>query len=255
MFNILLIEDDPIICDVLSRAFRFHGGHRTAVADTKKAAALALKNLRPHLAVVNALVTGGFGIEIANQAAKRRIPVLLMSADPSTGAKTAAHFPVITKPFDVDEVISIAKHMILAPRPSRTRSPSCAKPMATAALHANDRRTEPKNTTQALSPTPRGTVVQTEWQTLPNLPAVSNQDGPGLVSLRLSGRDFSEQMMRMRVWLDRHRYQTTCFHYDQDNDRITVLVTFKIRAQARMFAQAFDGRIIDPDDPTLKAAV
>jgi hypothetical protein len=62
------------------------------------------------------------------------------------------------------------------------------------------------------------------------------------VTIRLSGEEFSSAIARIRDWLEKHRFEATAYRYDQNEEAVVVSVDFAIDAQARAFAQRFDGQ-------------
>ena len=65
------------------------------------------------------------------------------------------------------------------------------------------------------------------------------------VVIRLSGEDFAGAIVRIRDWLERNRCEPTGYRYDQNEDAVMVSVDFAVDAQAKAFAQRFDGQTGD----------
>jgi hypothetical protein len=61
------------------------------------------------------------------------------------------------------------------------------------------------------------------------------------VKVRLNAADLSDEMIVMRGWLDRNRYEATRFECDQDGDVAVLSVDFAVEAIASAFAKRFDG--------------
>ena len=61
------------------------------------------------------------------------------------------------------------------------------------------------------------------------------------VKVRLNAADLSDQMIVMRGWLDRNRYEATRFDCDQDGDVVVLSVDFTVEVAAEAFAMRFDG--------------
>ena len=61
------------------------------------------------------------------------------------------------------------------------------------------------------------------------------------VKVRLNAADLSDEMIVMRGWLDRNRYETARFDCDQDGDVVVLSVDFTVEATASAFAKRFDG--------------
>ena len=65
------------------------------------------------------------------------------------------------------------------------------------------------------------------------------------VVIRLSGKDFSTAIVRIRHWLEKHRCEPSAYRYDQDEHTVVVSVNFAVDAQAKAFAKRFNGEIGD----------
>ena len=61
------------------------------------------------------------------------------------------------------------------------------------------------------------------------------------VKVRLNAADLSDQMIVMRGWLDRNRYEATRFDCDQHGDVVVLSVDFTVEVAAEAFAMRFDG--------------
>jgi hypothetical protein len=62
------------------------------------------------------------------------------------------------------------------------------------------------------------------------------------VELRLSPSDLPREMGAMRVWLDQHRFEPSCFSCRDVDDGLVVSLEFKVPDQAVAFAERFGGR-------------
>ena len=61
------------------------------------------------------------------------------------------------------------------------------------------------------------------------------------VTVRVRVDDLAREMVAMRNWLDRNRYEPTRFDCNQNGSQIILSVDFAIDAAAEAFAQCFDG--------------
>jgi hypothetical protein len=65
------------------------------------------------------------------------------------------------------------------------------------------------------------------------------------VTIRLSGNDFSTEIVRVRDWLDKHRFAPTGYRYDQNDETVVISVDFADHSQAKVFAKRFGGQSRD----------
>src|ERR1700716_2484942 len=63
-----------------------------------------------------------------------------------------------------------------------------------------------------------------------------------VVELRLSPSDLPREMGAMRVWLDQHRFEPSCFSCRDVGDGLVVFLEFKVPDQAVAFAERLGGR-------------
>ena len=61
------------------------------------------------------------------------------------------------------------------------------------------------------------------------------------VTVRLQAEDLAREMIAMRGWLDRNRYEPTRFDCNQNGRQIILSVDFGTDAAAQAFAQCFNG--------------
>jgi hypothetical protein len=62
------------------------------------------------------------------------------------------------------------------------------------------------------------------------------------VVVRVGDADFSNQMIEMREWLDRHRCDPVKFVYNQSDSGLVISVEFPDPVDAKAFAARFDGQ-------------
>ena len=67
------------------------------------------------------------------------------------------------------------------------------------------------------------------------------------VTITLCGADFAGEMMKMRVWLDRHMFKPQRFTYKQDQEIITISLDFLSNHHAKAFKNHFTGKEPDAD--------
>ena len=71
-------------------------------------------------------------------------------------------------------------------------------------------------------------------------------------SVRLRMADLSREMAAMREWLDRTRYESAKFTYDQDGDAAVIWVEFHKAEEAEKFARHFEDQERRRSPPTIE---
>jgi hypothetical protein len=70
-----------------------------------------------------------------------------------------------------------------------------------------------------------------------------------ILEIRCIGDDLASAMQQMRRWLDHHRIEAAAFDHSSGGPGITFRIFFSAETEARMFAQAFGGRLNDGANP------
>jgi DNA-binding NtrC family response regulator len=100
MTAILVVEDDPGVCDFLVDVLEADLSAEVKCAKTGPLATEAIDNGLFDLAIIDIGVPRMSGFELAKRAADRQIPSLLCSGHPDALAKLEEYgFPYIAKPF------------------------------------------------------------------------------------------------------------------------------------------------------------
>ena len=101
--SILVVDDDPMICTLVSRVLQ-RAGYTVEVAHDGEQALKAIAVRRPHLMLVDRMMPGMTGEELISRlrAESFTIPCILMSASkPDCLADT---LPFLAKPFAIDSL-------------------------------------------------------------------------------------------------------------------------------------------------------
>jgi DNA-binding response OmpR family regulator len=111
---IVLLEDYEEVAEIMCDALRCEG-HRCFVIRSQRSAERFLSRVRPDLVIVDCLLIGGDGLEVAAQlACKANIPVIVTSGDEDRAAEAErAGFPCLRKPFRLVDLVA-AVSMLLA---------------------------------------------------------------------------------------------------------------------------------------------
>jgi DNA-binding response OmpR family regulator len=113
MPHVLVVDDYPGICPVLQAALQELSECRITGAVTGDEAATVLRCDRPDLVVLDALLPGISGIELAADASQRGIPVILMTGDAEASeGLVASGWRHLQKPFRVETLIAEVREVL-----------------------------------------------------------------------------------------------------------------------------------------------
>jgi DNA-binding response OmpR family regulator len=101
-WNILIVEDEPLLLEVLQDTLR--GEYRTICAATAEEARVALQSSEVDLVVVDSVLPDGNGDEIAALAETLGVSIIVMSGYPQDWDESSRH-PYLMKPFRVEELL------------------------------------------------------------------------------------------------------------------------------------------------------
>jgi two-component system response regulator MprA len=156
MTTILVVDDDRKITDMLRRTLAYEGYAVTTAADGNEALTKAQTH-RPDLVVLDWLMPGPDGIEVARRIREADdIPILMLTARDAvenrvTGLDSGADDYLI-KPFTPAELLARIRALL---RRSETTSPNKTKPLAYADLHLDPVTRETRRSDRRFDLTPR----------------------------------------------------------------------------------------------------
>ncbi|MGE4048652.1 MAG: response regulator [Acetobacteraceae bacterium] len=106
MISVLVVDTDEAFCDVLKAAIEEEYPESVVIClFSGDRAAQALEDQQVDLAVIEAVLPGVCGFRLAEQAARRGVPVLLMSGELRTQDSLAQFgYPHLCKPFRIGEL-------------------------------------------------------------------------------------------------------------------------------------------------------
>ena len=107
MAYIVLLEDYKEVAEIMCDALRSEG-HRCFVIRSRRVAEHFLSRVRPDLMVVDCLLIGGDGLELAGRlASTANVPVIIISGDEDRAAEAErAGFRCLRKPFRMAELVA-----------------------------------------------------------------------------------------------------------------------------------------------------
>lgn len=107
MSYVLVIDDQPAIRTVVQAALEEDGAFRVSVASTGDDALARFDSDAPDLIVLDLVMPGMHGLELAAHACARGIPVVLMTGEPAmTATLEGLACPHLQKPFRMEQLLA-----------------------------------------------------------------------------------------------------------------------------------------------------
>jgi DNA-binding response OmpR family regulator len=104
--HILVVDDQTDICEVLKAGLETAPEFYVSCCNSGRDAIAILEEHRPDFAVVDVLIPGVAGQDVAKAAIDQKIPVLFMTGNPDTARELLdAQVPCIIKPFRLDYLV------------------------------------------------------------------------------------------------------------------------------------------------------
>lgn len=130
MPRVLVVDDEPLICDVIADCLEHDGTARVDCAYNGLDGRKLIRGYQYSLAVIDAVLPGLDGFTLAEHATNENTPVLLMSGHPTACEQLEQFdFPHLTKPFDLDVLLSEARGAMEAMRENIRRAQASAAEM------------------------------------------------------------------------------------------------------------------------------
>ena len=113
MHQLLVVDDEPAICDVVKLGFEARGTYRVHCASNKRDAFAALRRGPIELALLDMLMYGDAAREIEALASELHVPVLRMSGHPEIMRKSLDQgLPILMKPFRVGDLVDTVDSLL-----------------------------------------------------------------------------------------------------------------------------------------------
>lgn len=114
MPHILVVDDEPSICELMQIALEGSGSCRVTMAVSGEQALSVLMRDRPDAVIVDAVLPKTSGLGIANVAVHFGIPVLIVTGDPETAEKLdEVGCPFLWKPFHINTMVAEARALLV----------------------------------------------------------------------------------------------------------------------------------------------
>nr|WP_325050742.1 response regulator transcription factor [Nocardia suismassiliense] len=108
--NVLVVDDEPVLAEMMSMALRYEGWEVTTAGDGRTAVSKA-RDTRPDVVVLDVMLPDMTGLEVLAKLRAQipHLPVLLLTAKDSVEDRiaglTAGGDDYVTKPFSIEEVV------------------------------------------------------------------------------------------------------------------------------------------------------
>ena len=130
MARILVVDDDALVCEVVTDCLREDLGAEVECALTGARGAQMITTMRFDLALIGAVLPGVSGVALAEPAANENIPALLTSGHPEVcETLDRFNFRHLKKPFDLDTLVAEATGIIRDTRETIRRVKASAAQM------------------------------------------------------------------------------------------------------------------------------
>jgi two-component system OmpR family response regulator len=109
--RVLVVDDEPNIVDVITMALRYQG-FEVATAATGAEALAAVRDVRPHLMLLDVMLPDMEGFDVARRlgAERARVPIIFLTARDATDDRvrglTLGGDDYVTKPFSLEELVA-----------------------------------------------------------------------------------------------------------------------------------------------------
>lgn len=112
-WHVLVVDNEVDICDMMRMALLATGSYRVTSVLRGSEALPVLDEDPPDLLIVDAVLPGMPGLELAAQALRRNTPVVIMTGHPEMMARLAeSGCPHLSKPFRLDELLDSVRQAI-----------------------------------------------------------------------------------------------------------------------------------------------
>ena len=110
--HILLVEDDPDLLSLLVEILEDEG-YRVSGAAQRQQARAALRKGDVDLLIADSVLRGGNGDDVAKAAARRGMPIIMMSGEPDRIARlSGGPLPFLQKPFRAAQLLRLVRRLL-----------------------------------------------------------------------------------------------------------------------------------------------
>lgn len=113
MRHVLVVDDQAAICELICTILEDTGEYRVSTAFSVEQALPLLDGDRPHLLVLDAVLPGAHGTELAARALERDIPIVIMTGEPAMEERLRQlGWPHLSKPFSMNQLAGEIRNAI-----------------------------------------------------------------------------------------------------------------------------------------------
>jgi DNA-binding NtrC family response regulator len=132
MPQLLVLDDEPEICELVRAAFENQPLFAVAAAHNAEDALSILSRERIDLALIDILMRGHSGLEVAERAVAQDIPILIMTGDLELcSALAECDCPLLRKPFKLMALRGLVRQLVADPSENRLRAQQCLRHLTT----------------------------------------------------------------------------------------------------------------------------
>ena len=112
--HVLIVEPDVVLLHMLARVFE-HSGYQTSKATTATEGQVIIRHGKIDVVVIECLLPDRHRVDLPACAAKRSLPVILMSNGPrnSVTSRDKSH-PFLAKPFHVSKLLKVVANILVS---------------------------------------------------------------------------------------------------------------------------------------------
>src|SRR5690348_8300211 len=107
MRHVLVVDNEPAICELVQLALEADGSCRVSTAFTFDGAFALLRRDPPDAAIIDAILPQSSGLQLAGQIVEHGVPVLIVTGEPATRARLeSVGCPYLAKPFPIHVLVA-----------------------------------------------------------------------------------------------------------------------------------------------------
>jgi DNA-binding response OmpR family regulator len=107
MRHVLVVDDEPAICELVQLALEADGSCRVTRASGVDEAVALLQRDPPEAAIIDAILPHSSGLQLASQVLDRGVPVLIVTGEPAMRARLESiGCRYLAKPFPINVLVA-----------------------------------------------------------------------------------------------------------------------------------------------------